>query len=177
MLGPLLQDGPLVIKEGHSGPTRTIRLLEVSYLLPDQHGLEAGEALGQLLENADQDTLIFCLLSGGGSALLVELAPGLTLAGKQKTTSLLLACGADIGEINAVRKRLSRLKGGGLARLAAPATLISLIVSDVVGDPLNVIAFSPTCPTPPSGPMCGGECCGITTCCTGCPRWCASAWK
>ena len=144
VLGPRLTAGRVVVKEGHAGPTRVIQLLEASHPLPDQRGLAAGQALAQLLEEADQETLVFCLLSGGGSALLVAPAPGLTLADKQETTRLLLACGADIAEINAVRKHLSQLKGGGLARLAAPATLISLIVSDVVGDPLDVIASGPT---------------------------------
>ncbi|MFH1036342.1 MAG: glycerate kinase [Pseudomonadota bacterium] len=144
VLGERLVAGRVVVKEGHGGPTRVIELLEASHPVPDQRGLAAGQALAELLSPADEQTLVFCLLSGGGSALLVAPAPGLTLADKQETTRLLLASGADIGEVNAVRKHLSQLKGGGLARLAAPATMITLIVSDVVGDPLDVIASGPT---------------------------------
>jgi hydroxypyruvate reductase len=144
VLGPRLKAGLVVVKEGHGDATRVVEILEASHPLPDQRGLDAGQALVELLAQTDEQTLVFCLLSGGGSALLVAPAPGLTLADKQETTRLLLACGAEIGEINAVRKHLSALKGGGLARLASPATVISLIVSDVVGDPLDVIASGPT---------------------------------
>jgi hydroxypyruvate reductase len=97
-----------------------------------------------MMERADKNTLVFNLLSGGGSALLTAPAANLTLADKQRTTGLLLAAGADIGQINAVRKHLSCIKGGNLARLAWPATIISLIISDVVGDNLDAIASGPT---------------------------------
>ncbi|MBI4799189.1 MAG: glycerate kinase [Desulfarculus sp.] len=144
VLGPRLDGGRVVVKRGHGGPTRVIELLEASHPLPDQGSLDAGRAVMETLAEADEETLVFCLLSGGGSALLVAPAEGLALYDKQETTRLLLASGADIGEINAVRKHLSVIKGGGLARLAAPATVISLIVSDVVGDRLDVIASGPT---------------------------------
>lgn len=144
VLGSRLQAGRVVVKDGHGAPTRIIEVLEASHPVPDQRGVEAGRRLSELLASAGQRTLVFCLLSGGGSALLVAPAQGLTLAHKQETTRLLLASGADIGEINAVRKHLSDLKGGGLARLAAPATVVSLIISDVVGDRLDVIASGPT---------------------------------
>jgi glycerate 2-kinase len=133
-----------VVKDGHAAPTRVVEILEASHPVPDQRGVEAGRKLDELLAGADERTLVFCLLSGGGSALLVAPATGISLADKQATTSLLLACGADIAEINAVRKHLSTVKGGGLARLAAPAQVVSLIVSDVVGDRLDVIASGPT---------------------------------
>lgn len=144
VLGPRLGGGRVVVKTGHGGPTRVVELLEASHPVPDDASLAAGQAVTETLAGADEDTLVFCLLSGGGSALLVAPEKGLTLADKQETTRLLLASGAEIGEINAVRKHLSTIKGGCLARLAAPATVISLIVSDVVGDRLDVIASGPT---------------------------------
>ena len=91
---------------------------------------------------------MFCLLSGGGSALLPAPEAGISLTEKQQVTSLLLECGASIDEINVIRKHISRLKGGQMARLVAPATLITLILSDVVGDPLDAIASGPTVPDP-----------------------------
>src|SRR5262249_51398209 len=121
---------------------------EAAHPVPDEAGLQAAEALIHLAQQADADDLIFCLLSGGGSALLPAPSPGITLAEKQRTTSLFLACGASIDEINTVRKHMSRLKGGQLARLVAPATLITLVLSDVVGDRLDVIASGPTVPDP-----------------------------
>ncbi len=145
VLGDRLAAGRLVVKDGHGGPTRVVEILEASHPVPDERGVAAGGKVAELVRaNAAEDTLFFCLLSGGGSALLVSPAEGVTLADKQETTRLLLACGADIGEINAIRKHLSRLKGGGLARLCQPGTVISLIVSDVVGDRLDVIASGPT---------------------------------
>jgi hydroxypyruvate reductase len=101
-----------------------------------------------LLANTAQDDLVICLMSGGASALLVSPAPGLTLADLQSLTSALLACGASIYEINTLRKHLEQLKGGGLARLAAPARVATLILSDVIGNPLEVIASGPTVPDP-----------------------------
>ena len=95
---------------------------------------------------AGERDLVLCVISGGGSALLVAPAEGVTLGDKQEVTRLLLACGADIHEINTVRKHLSRAKGGGLARAAYPATVVSLILSDVIGDDLNVIASGPAVP-------------------------------
>ena len=150
ILGPRLSAGVVVVKDGHTAPTRLVEVLEASHPVPDRRGVLAGQRLSELLREARADTLVFCLLSGGGSALLSSPAQGVSLADKQETTRLLLASGADIGEINAVRKHLSRLKGGGLALLASPAPVISLIVSDVVGDRLDVIASGPTVPDPSS---------------------------
>ncbi len=144
VLGERLTAGRVVVKDGHAAPTRVVEMLEASHPVPDRRGVEAGAKLAELLAGADEHTLILCLLSGGGSALMVAPAPGISLNDKQRATSLLLACGADIAEINAVRKHLSTVKGGGLARLASPARVISLIVSDVVGDRLDVIASGPT---------------------------------
>ncbi|MBU4276002.1 MAG: glycerate kinase [Proteobacteria bacterium] len=137
--------GRVVVKDGHGAPTDVIEIMEASHPVPDDRGVEAGRSIANLVrEEAAQDTLFLCLLSGGGSALLVAPAEGLSLADKQQTTRLLLASGADIAEINAIRKHLSQLKGGNLARLAAPGRLVSLIISDVVGDRLDVIASGPT---------------------------------
>ena len=145
VLGDRLTAGLVVVKDGHSEPTRTIEIAEASHPVPDERGAAAaGRIAGLLQEHAAPDTLFFCLLSGGGSALMVSPAPGVSLADKQETTRLLLSCGAAIGEINAVRKHLSRVKGGQLARLASPGRMVTLIVSDVVGDYLDVIASGPT---------------------------------
>ncbi|KMY66551.1 glycerate kinase [Desulfocarbo indianensis] len=147
VLGDRLAGGLVVVKDGHGGATRKIRVIEASHPVPDERGVAAGQEIAAFLQaNAGPRTLVICLLSGGGSALLVSPAPGLSLADKQETTRLLLACGADIAEINAIRKHLSQLKGGGLARLAGESQVASLIVSDVVGDRLDTIASGPTVP-------------------------------
>jgi len=147
VLGGRLSAGKVVVKDGHLKPTRVIKIFQASHPVPDARGVAAGEEISALLQQyAQPRTLVFCLLSGGGSALLVAPAEGISLADKQAVTGELLACGADISEINAVRKHLSRLKGGQLARLAHPAKVVSLIISDVVGDRLDVIASGPTVP-------------------------------
>ncbi|MBW2593761.1 MAG: glycerate kinase, partial [Deltaproteobacteria bacterium] len=114
--------------------------------VPDQNGENGALAISAMAESAESDDLIICLISGGGSALMPLPAQGLSLADKQKTTGVLLACGAAIHEINTIRKHLSDIKGGMLARAANPATLVSLILSDVVGDDLDVIASGPCVP-------------------------------
>jgi hydroxypyruvate reductase len=136
--------GLVAVKDGHLAPCRQVRLLEASHPLPDERSVEAGLLISRLVSQAGAGTLIFNLLSGGGSSLLAAPARGLSLADKQAVSQALLEAGADISQINTVRKHLSRLKGGGLARLAAPATLVSLIVSDVIGNSLEVIASGPT---------------------------------
>ncbi len=147
VLGPRLLGGKVVVKDGHGGPTQKIQIYEASHPVPDERGVQAGKEIAEFLEaQAGPRTLVFCLLSGGGSALLVSPAPGVSLADKQETTRLLLASGADIAEINAIRKHLSRLKGGNLARLAGESRVVSLIISDVVGDRLDTIASGPTVP-------------------------------
>lgn len=116
--------------------------------LPDENGVIAAKAVADCAGAAQAGELVLVLISGGGSALLPLPADGLMLADKIATTHLLLASGADIGEINTVRKHLSRLKGGGLAKLCAPADLHALILSDVLGDDLSTIASGPTVPDP-----------------------------
>ena len=130
------------------GNSRRIHIQEAGHPLPDAKGLEGSQEIVRLLKNLTEKDLVIFLISGGGSALLPLPVAGITLEEKQKVTQLLLRCGATIQEINTLRKHLSVLKGGGLAKLAYPATLISLILSDVIGDPLDVIASGPTVPDP-----------------------------
>ena len=146
VLGDRLTQGLVVVKTGHSAPTRQIELVEAGHPRPDEAGARAGQRILALAGEAGPDDLVIALLSGGGSALLVAPAEGLTLADKQDMTAALLACGATIHEINCLRKHCSRVKGGQLARAVAPATLITLALSDVVGSPLDVIASGPTVP-------------------------------
>lgn len=146
LLGNRISDGVIVVKEGHGLPLQHVRLHEAGHPVPDDRGIRGAEDVLSLVKAAGERDLVICVISGGGSALLVAPAEGVTLADKQEVTRLLLACGADIHEINTVRKHLSRAKGGGLARLAYPATVVSLILSDVIGDDLNVIASGPAVP-------------------------------
>jgi len=146
LLGDRVADGVIVVKEGHGLPLKHVRIHEAGHPVPDERGIRGAEDILSLVNEAGDRDLVLCVISGGGSALLVAPAEGVTLADKQEVTRLLLACGADIHEINTVRKHLSRAKGGGLARYAYPATVVSLILSDVVGDDLNVIASGPAVP-------------------------------
>ena len=146
LLGDNIADGVIVVKEGHGLPLEHIRIHEASHPVPDERGIKGAEEILSLVKEAGGRDLVLCLISGGGSALLVAPAEGVTLEDKQEVTRLLLACGADIHEINTIRKHLSRAKGGGLARFAYPATVVSLILSDVIGDDLNVIASGPAVP-------------------------------
>jgi glycerate 2-kinase len=123
-------------------------ILEGGHPVPDERSLEAGRRITEMLSGLTADDLVICLISGGGSALVCAPVDGVTLADLQALTSDLLACGASIDEINTLRRHLDVLKGGGLARLAAPARLVSLILSDVAGSPLEAIASGPTAPDP-----------------------------
>ncbi|CAB1067854.1 D-glycerate 2-kinase (EC [Olavius algarvensis Delta 1 endosymbiont] len=146
LLGDRIADGVIVVKEGHGLPLKHVRIHEASHPVPDERGIRGAEDILSLVNEAGARDLVLNVISGGGSALLVAPAEGVALADKQEVTRLLLACGAGIHEINTVRKHLSRAKGGGLARYAYPATVVSLILSDVVGDDLNVIASGPAVP-------------------------------
>jgi glycerate 2-kinase len=146
VLGVLIKDGAVVTKDGHGGPLKHIRLYEASHPVPDGRGVQAAGKILDIAKGAGSDDLVLCLLSGGASALMVLPAEGITLTDKQETTRLLLASGADIGEINCVRKHLSGIKGGRLAQAAHPARVSSLIISDVIGNDLSVIASGPTAP-------------------------------
>lgn len=144
LLGGRIAGGVVVVKHGHGVPLKRVRVREAAHPVPDAAGAEGAAAIFDLALQAGAQDLILCLISGGGSALLPLPADGITLQDKQETTERLLASGATIHEINAIRKHLSRIKGGGLARAAAPARVVSLILSDVVGDDLDVIASGPT---------------------------------
>jgi hydroxypyruvate reductase len=146
VLGDRIVEGLVVVKDGYTAPTRRIRLVEAGHPVPDARGEAAALEMIERVRRAGADDLVLFLVSGGGSALMPAPAPPVTLAEKQETTRLLLGAGATINELNAVRKHLSLLKGGQLARAAAPAPVVSLILSDVVGDPLDVIASGPTAP-------------------------------
>lgn len=145
-LGDRISDGVINTKYAHAEPLRRIRTVECGHPVPDEAGVEGTREILAALEGADDRTLVICLISGGGSALMPAPSEGITLQEKQDTTRLLLECGANIVELNAIRKHLSRVKGGGLARTAFPATVVSLMLSDVIGDPMDVIASGPTVP-------------------------------
>jgi len=148
LFGARLEGGVLVTRYGYGAPLRRIELVEAGHPLPDAAGQRGAERVAQVAGSAGVDDLVLVLISGGGSALLPLPVVGITLDEKIAATDLLLRSGAAIGEVNAVRKHLSRIKGGQLARLAAPATLVTLILSDVLGNPLDAIASGPTVPDP-----------------------------
>ncbi len=148
VLGRRITDGLVIVKYGHAGSLRRIRLVEAGHPLPDAAGERGAAQMLDLLRSASEDDLVVCLISGGGSALLPAPVPGLSLQDKIAVTGLLLRSGATIQEINIVRKHLSQVKGGRLAQAAAPARLLVLVLSDVVGDPLDAIASGPTSPDP-----------------------------
>ena len=146
LLGDRITDGLVVVKEGYTAPLSKVKVHEASHPVPDERGIEGATKILEMMEEAGEQDLVICLISGGGSALFVAPSEGITLDDKQEVTRLLLACGATIHEINAVRKHLSKVKGGCLARVAYPATVVNLILSDVVGDNLDVIASGPMYP-------------------------------
>jgi glycerate 2-kinase len=146
IMGDRISAGAVNVKYGYNVPLKIIRVNEAGHPVPDEAGLKATKQIIQLLQQTGDKDLIICLISGGGSALLPFPAQGLTLEDKQEVTKHLLEAGATIHEVNAVRKHISKLKGGQLARLVYPSTLISLILSDVIGDKLESIASGPTAP-------------------------------
>ena len=146
VLGRRIACGLLNVKYGHIAPLRRIELNECGHPVPDQRGVEGARRIAEIAASAGPDDLMLCLISGGASALLPLPADPIALDEKQEVTKLLLACGASIHEINAVRKHISQIKGGQLARLAYPAQVLSLLLSDVIGDNLDVIGSGPTAP-------------------------------
>ncbi len=148
VMGDIITFGHVNIKYGHFDKVNKIALHEASHPTPDSAGLHGAKIIYDTLRNTNEKDLIIFLLSGGGSALLPLPAGEISLTEKQQATSLLLSCGATIQEINTIRKHISLLKGGQLAEAAYPATIVTLIISDVIGDPLDAIASGPTVPDP-----------------------------
>ncbi len=140
--------GVAVTRHGYGRPTRRIEVIEAGHPVPDAAGLAGAERALTLADAAGEDDLVLVLLSGGASANWIAPAAGLTLAEKQAVTRALLKSGAHIGEINCVRKHLSRIKGGRLALRAQPASVVTLAISDVPGDDPAVIGSGPTVPDP-----------------------------
>jgi glycerate 2-kinase len=148
LLGDNLNAGCITVKYGHSIPLRKTEIIEAGHPIPDEAGIEGAERILERVRGCSAKDLIICAFSGGGSALLPAPVHPVSLSQKQQTTRLLLECGASIDEINAVRKHLSRIKGGGLAKAAHPAAVVALMLSDVIDDRLDVIASGPTVPDP-----------------------------
>ena len=148
MLGNRIAGGLITVKYGHLAPLHAVRVIEAGHPLPDANGCQGAREILALAAAAGPQDLVLCLISGGGSALLPLPGSGLTLEDKQAASRVLLSCGASIHEMNTIRKHLSAIKGGRLAAAVHPAALVTLVLSDVVGDDLDVIASGPTVPDP-----------------------------
>jgi len=148
LLGDRLEGGDIIVKYEHLADLEKINLHEAAHPVPDENGLKSTEILLNNLENLTNRDCVFVLLTGGGSALLESLPEDIELDDLQKLSSVLLQCSATIHEINCIRKHISRIKGGQLARKIYPARCITLALSDVIGDDLSVIASGPTSPDP-----------------------------
>ncbi|MHA1617393.1 MAG: glycerate kinase type-2 family protein [Candidatus Njordarchaeales archaeon] len=148
VLGDRISGGVVNVLKGTEKNFRVqrIKLVGASHPIPDENGMHGVEEMLEIAKRADEDDLVIVLISGGGSALMPKPAEPITLEEMKITTDLLLKCGATINEINAVRKHISAFKGGQLARACYPATTVALVISDVVGDPLDTIASGPTAP-------------------------------
>src|SRR5712672_1607261 len=147
-LAPSRLTGIATTRHGHGVPTRRIRVIEAGHPVPDAAGLKGADDSLQLAQEADVDDLLLVLLSGGGSANWIAPADGMSFAQKQQVTRALLRSGAPIGEVNTVRKHLSRIKGGRLARAGQRAEIVTLAISDVPHDDPSAIASGPTVPDP-----------------------------
>lgn len=148
ILGSRIKAGHIVTKYGHSIPLKYITITEAGHPVPDENGIRGTESILSLVHSAKAKDLVIFLISGGGSALLADVPEGCSLNDLKILNNILLKSGANITEINCIRKHLSKVKGGLLAKAAYPSTLVSLILSDVIGDPLDVIASGPTVPDP-----------------------------
>lgn len=146
ILGNRITAGHIVTKYNHGCELKYIKLSEAGHPVPDQNGLRATHAILEIARRAEEDDLVICLISGGASALLVDTPPGISLEDIIKVNEVLLKSGADIREVNAIRKHFSKVKGGQLAKAIYPAKIACLILSDVVGNPMDVIASGPTVP-------------------------------
>jgi glycerate 2-kinase len=146
ILGDRITDGHGITKYGHGCGLRRIKMTQAGHPTPDANGLKGTQEILRIARRAAKDDLVLCLLSGGASALMADCPDGAALDDLIHVNELLVRCGANIAQINAVRKHLSRIKGGQLAKAAQPASIAALILSDVGGDPLDVIASGPTAP-------------------------------
>ena len=144
VLGDKITNGHVVTKYGHGMNLNYLTLTEAGHPIPDAEGVKGTQKIVNIARKATEDDLVICLISGGASALMTDFPEGVTLDDLKRTNELLTKCGANITEINTVRKHLSKIKGGQLARILFPATTVCLILSDVVGDRLDVIASGPT---------------------------------
>jgi len=148
ILGNRISDGHIVVKYGHSCKLKYIKVREAGHPVPDSNGYKSAKTILKIANKLKQNDLVLCLLSGGGSALLPDCPEGSSPEEMNIVNNLLINCGASIHEINTVRKHLSMIKGGQLARAVYPGTLVNLILSDVIGDSPDVIASGPTTPDP-----------------------------
>lgn len=148
VLGDKISSGHVVVKYGYGCKLQYIDVSEAGHPVPDANGYAATKKILEVAEQATGNDLVICLISGGGSSLLTDLPGDSSMEELITLNELLLRSGADIQEINAVRKHLSKVKGGQLAQSAFPATVVTLILSDVIGDPLHSIASGPTVPDP-----------------------------
>ena len=146
ILGKRIKNGFVNVPRGSKHKTDIIELHEASHPIPDEAGVEGTRRMLEMAEQAKKDDLVICLISGGGSSLMPLPRGEISISDKREMTNALLKCGATITEINTVRKHISDFKGGWLAKKAYPATILNLILSDVVGDPLDFIASGPTVP-------------------------------
>ena len=155
ILLPHVTTGVIITKDGYVYPSMLssesrIEMFEAGHPLPDQRNLQASSSVVSLVKNVKIDDLVICLISGGASSLLIKPSSDLSVQDIHTLTSLLLSCGASIDELNTIRKHLDDFKGGGLAKLLFPATIVSLILSDVIGDRLDMVASGPTVADPTS---------------------------
>ncbi len=148
LLGERVRKGVISVKYGFTEKLSIIEVMEAGHPIPDENGVKSTRRILDILKESGERELVFSLISGGGSALLPQPAGGITLAEKQAITKSLLDCGATIEEINTIRKHISAAKGGQMARLAYPATTVNLMLSDVIGDRMDVIASGPFVPDP-----------------------------
>ncbi|ODR99475.1 hydroxypyruvate reductase [Methyloceanibacter methanicus] len=146
--GTALLDGIVVTRYGYRLPTERLEVVEAAHPVPDAAGREAAQRIFKAVQGLTEDDLVLALISGGGSALLAAPAEGISLEDKQAVNKALLASGATISEMNTVRKHLSAIKGGRLARAASPREVVALMISDVPGDDASIIASGPTVPDP-----------------------------
>lgn len=146
ILGNVIKDGIIITKYGHSCKLKNVKIFEAAHPIPDENGVNATKEIVSFTKKVTKNDFIFCLISGGGSSLLTDFPDNINLEDIMLINKLLIKSGANINEINVVRKHLSQIKGGGLARLLFPARIVSLILSDVIGDSLDTIASGPTVP-------------------------------